>query len=216
MQALFGHSAWSDGGGGNSTFFQLWVYGPDFRSVRLANWYLPLKRWLVELKISKLGACELKIKFQFGVYELKIFQFGGLRAKIWARIETVEVKFGGGGVNFPIFSKGGLVIWLFCLKLDPCELQERRENGVFRAAHPHTPFLGQCPLGSDMGWGRTRITVCLFVCLTDRSKWKHVDGPERTSLDKMLRHDFKKPIGYNSIACWSKLSCLVLSCLVLV
>ena len=35
--------------------------------------------------------------------------------------------------------------WLFCLKWDPCELQERREKGVFRAAHPHTPFLGQCP-----------------------------------------------------------------------
>ena len=35
--------------------------------------------------------------------------------------------------------------WLVCLKWDPCELQERREKGIFRAAHPHTPFLGQCP-----------------------------------------------------------------------
>ena len=35
--------------------------------------------------------------------------------------------------------------WLFCLKWDPCERQERREKGVFRATHPHTPFLGQCP-----------------------------------------------------------------------
>ena len=34
---------------------------------------------------------------------------------------------------------------LFCLKWDPCERQKRREKGVFRAAHPHTPFLGQCP-----------------------------------------------------------------------
>ena len=47
--------------------------------------------------------------------------------------------------NFQIFSKGGLVNWLFCLKWNPCELQERREKGVFRAAHPHTPFLSQCP-----------------------------------------------------------------------
>ena len=31
------------------------------------------------------------------------------------------------------------------LKWDPCELWERREKGVFRAAHPHTPLLGQCP-----------------------------------------------------------------------
>ena len=35
--------------------------------------------------------------------------------------------------------------WLFSLKWDPCERQERREKGVFRVAHPHTPFLGQCP-----------------------------------------------------------------------
>ena len=41
--------------------------------------------------------------------------------------------------------------------------------------------------------------VCLFVCITDRSKWKHADGPDRTSLDKMPKHDFKKPI-----ACWPK------------
>ena len=27
-------------------------------------------------------------------------------------------------------------------------IQERRENGVIRAAHPHTPILGQCPLGA--------------------------------------------------------------------
>ena len=32
---------------------------------------------------------------------------------------------------------------LFCLKWDPCELQERHEKGVFRVTHPHTPFLGQ-------------------------------------------------------------------------
>ena len=27
-----------------------------------------------------------------------------------------------------------------CLKWDPCERRERRETGVFRAAHPHTLF----------------------------------------------------------------------------
>ena len=49
----------------------------------------------------------------------------------------------------------GLMNWLFCLKWDPCELQERREKGVFRAAHPRTPFLGHCPPGewaSMSGW----------------------------------------------------------------
>ena len=34
---------------------------------------------------------------------------------------------------------------LFCSKWDPCELQEKHEKGVVRAAHPHTTFLGQCP-----------------------------------------------------------------------
>ena len=42
--------------------------------------------------------------------------------------------------------------WLFCLKWDPCERKERREKGVFRAAHPHTPFLGQCPPGILPCW----------------------------------------------------------------
>ena len=43
------------------------------------------------------------------------------------------------------------------------------------------------------------MVLNVFVCITDRSKWKHADGPERTSLDKMPKHDFKKPI-----ACWPK------------
>ena len=38
--------------------------------------------------------------------------------------------------------------WHFCLKWDPCELKARREKGFFRAAHPHTFFLGQWPPGA--------------------------------------------------------------------
>ena len=60
-------------GGGTQLFFQVGVGGPDFRSVRLANWYLPLKKEAYELEISKigglvswnfpnLGACELKFR----------------------------------------------------------------------------------------------------------------------------------------------------------
>ena len=100
---------------------------------------------LVSWKFPNLGARELKISkygglwaenFQiWGLFELKISKFGDLWAKIWVKIEAVEAK----------ISKFGLVNWLFCLKWDPCELQERREKGVFRAAHPYTPFLGQCP-----------------------------------------------------------------------
>ena len=56
------------GGGGALNFFQVGVCGPDFRSVGLANWYLPL-------------ACELKI-----------YKFWSLRAKIWAKIGALEAK----------------------------------------------------------------------------------------------------------------------------
>ena len=64
--------------GGVLTFFQVGVCGPDFRSVGLANWYLPLGVWaenfqiwgLVSWKFPNLGACELKIS-KFGACELK-------------------------------------------------------------------------------------------------------------------------------------------------
>ena len=54
------------GGGGHTTFFffrYIGVCGPDFRSVGLANWHLPLKRGegeLVSGKFPNFGACELK------------------------------------------------------------------------------------------------------------------------------------------------------------
>ena len=86
---------------------------------------------LLNWKFPNLAACELKV-----------FKFVVLRAKIWAKIEAVEAKIS------KFSQKGGLVNWLFCLKWDPCELQERRGKGVSRAAHPHTPFLGQCTRGA--------------------------------------------------------------------
>ena len=78
-------------GGGALNFFQVGVCGPDFWSVALANWYLPLKRGLVNWKFPNSGACELKIS-KSGACELKISKFGGLWAKIWVKIEAVEAK----------------------------------------------------------------------------------------------------------------------------
>ena len=52
---------------------------------------MPLKRGACELKISRFRACELKFP-NLRVCELKISKFGGLRAKIWAKIEAVEAK----------------------------------------------------------------------------------------------------------------------------
>ena len=79
-------------GGGTLNFFQVGVCNPDFQSVGLANWYLPLKEEACWLKISKFWAYELKIP-NLGACELKISKYGGLRAKIWAKIEAVVQNF---------------------------------------------------------------------------------------------------------------------------
>ena len=88
-------------------------------------------------ELPKCGARELIFASERGVLWTEIFKFGGLRTKMWPKFEAVEMK----------ISNCELTFKLFCLKWDPCELWQRREKGVFRAAHPHTPFLGQCPLG---------------------------------------------------------------------
>ena len=126
------------GGGGALNFFSGRGVRPGFQkcgaceltfaSEKGGLWAENFQIWrLVSWKFPNLGACELKIS-NFGACELK---FG------W-KLRLLRLK-------FPNFLKRGLVNWLFCLKGDPCERQERREKGVFRAAHPHTPFLGQCP-----------------------------------------------------------------------
>ena len=112
--------------------------GPDFRSVGLANWHLALKRGACERKISKFGGLWAENFKIWGLVSWKLQNLGACELKFGWKLRLLRLK-------FPNFLKGGLVNWLFCLKWDPCERQERREKGVFRAAHPHTPFLGQCP-----------------------------------------------------------------------
>ena len=55
--------------------FQVGVCGPDFRSVGLANCYLPLKRGACELKFPNLGAWELKFGRKLRLLRLKISKF---------------------------------------------------------------------------------------------------------------------------------------------
>ena len=127
-------------GGGHSTFFQVGVCGPDFRSVGLANWHLPLKR----------GACERKTSKFRGLWA-ENFQIWGLVSWKFPNLGACELQFGWKlrlyRLKFPNFLKRGSCELTLLLEMDPCERQERREKGVFRAAHPHTPFLGQCPPG---------------------------------------------------------------------
>ena len=98
------------------------------------------------------GACELKLSEFGGLWtenfpilgacELKISKFGGLRAKIRAKIEAVEAK-------ISTFSQKG-VLWTDSFAWNGTLANCRRgmKKGVFRAAYPNTPFLGQCPTGA--------------------------------------------------------------------
>ena len=84
--------------GALSTCFQLGVCSPDFRSVGLVR----------------------------GILWTEIFKFGGLRAKILAKIEAVE-----GIISNFVLKRGSceLTFKPFCLKWDPCNLRESREKG---------------------------------------------------------------------------------------
>ena len=99
------------------------LWAENFQIWGLVSWKFP-NLGLVSWKFPNLGACELKLRENWGC-----------RAKVFK------------------FSQKGVLWTDSCLKWDPCERQERREKGVFRAAHPHTPFLGQCPPPRGIGRG---------------------------------------------------------------
>ena len=103
-------------GGGHSTFFQVGVCGPDFRSVGLANWHLPLTG----------GACERKIS-KFGGLWAENFQIWGLVSWKFSNLGACELKFGWKlrllRLKFPNFLKRG-----------SCELTLLLEMGPLRAA----------------------------------------------------------------------------------
>ena len=101
-----------------------------FASEKGGLWTENFQIWgLVNWKFQNLGACELKIS-----------KFGGLWTKIWVKLRLQRLK-------FPNFLKRGSCELTLCLKWDPCELQERREKGVFRAAHPPYPLSRSLPSG---------------------------------------------------------------------
>ena len=102
--------------GGALNFFQVGVCGPDFRSVGLANWHLPLKS----------GACERKIS-KFGGLWAENFQIWGLVSWKFPNLGACELKFGWKlrllRLKFPKFLKRG-----------SCELTLLLEMGPLRAA----------------------------------------------------------------------------------
>ena len=113
------------------------------------------KRGLVNYKFPNLWASELKIsKFGGFIVSWKFPNLGALWAKILAKIEAVEAKMSK-------FSQKGVLLTDSFAWNEACELQERCENGVFRTAHPHTPFLGQCPQG--LNWFRTTLHTGAYL-----------------------------------------------------
>ena len=76
--------------------------------------------------------------------------------KIMAKLELLELKIAillifEETKFYSYLSNEGLVNGL-SLECGSCEQQERHEKGVLRAAHPHTPFSGECPLGYEVRW----------------------------------------------------------------
>ena len=141
-------------GEGHSTFFQVGVCGPDFRSGGLqTNTYFWKGGGLWTENFQILGLVNWKF-LNLGACELKISKFGGLWAKILAKIEAVEA-------NISKFSQKG-VLWT---EMGPLQTTGEVWKGVFRAAHPHTPFLGQCPPGSDSFPANFMHIVHVFLCI---------------------------------------------------
>ena len=119
------------GGGGYSTFFQVGVCGPDFRSVGLANWHLPLKRGACERKISKFGGLWAENFQIWGACALKISKFGGLWAENFQILGACELKISK-------FSQKG-VLWTDSFAWNGTLASGRR--GVKRGSSgPHIPI----------------------------------------------------------------------------
>ena len=104
------------GGGGHSTFFQVGVCGPDFRSVGLANWHLPLKRGACERKTFKFWGLWAENFQIWGLVSWKFPNLGACELKLWWKLRLLRL-------NFPNFLKRG-----------SCELTLLLEMGPLRAA----------------------------------------------------------------------------------
>ena len=108
----------------------------------------------------KCGACELIFASEKGACELKIHKFWGLWMENFQILGLVSSKFpnlGACELNFgcqieaveakisKFSQKGVLVNWLFCLKWDPCELQDRRGKGGLQGRTSPYPLSRSVP-----------------------------------------------------------------------
>ena len=118
-------------GGGHSTFFQVGVCGPDFWSVGLANWHLPLKRGACERKISKFGGLWAENVQIWGLVSWKFPNLGACELKFGWKIEAVEAKISK-------FSQKG-VLWTDSFAWNGT-LASGRRGVKRRSSGPHIPI----------------------------------------------------------------------------
>ena len=154
-------------GGGHSTFFQVGVYGPDFRSVGLANLHLPLKR----------GACERKIS-KFGGLRAENFQIWGLVCWKFPNLGACELKFGWKlrllRLKFPDFLKRGSCELTLLLEMGPLRAAGEAWKGGLQCRTSPYPLSRSVPPGSEFmeKKKKKRETVSGCKCHNYYNTWK--------------------------------------------
>ena len=97
----------------------------------------------------KCGACELTFASEKGGLWAENFQIWGLVSWKFPNLGACVLKFGWKlrllRLKFQNFLKRGSCELTLLLEMGPLRAAAEAWRGVFRAAHPHTPFLGQCP-----------------------------------------------------------------------
>ena len=150
------------GGGGELNFFQVGVCGPDFRSVGLQT---DICLW------KGGGACEQKIS-KFGAGELEISKFGGLRAKIWAKIKAVDCV---EALKFPNFLKRGSCELTLLLEMGPLQTAGEAWKGDLQGRTSPYPLSRSVP---PQGWqvctSTTQKGTISLYCKTNKTNisWK--------------------------------------------
>ena len=116
----------------------------------------------------KCGACELIFASERRVLWIRIFKFGGLRAKIWAKIEALEAKIS------QFFLKEGLVNGFLSYLLEMVHLRtagEAWKEGLQGLTSPH-PLSRSVPLGCRIDCGKQGLKFCCLVVKCCRSSEK--------------------------------------------
>ena len=142
--------------GGHSTFFQVGVCGPDFRSVGLANWHLPLKR----------GACERKIS-KFGGLWAENFQIQGLVSQNFPNLGACELKFGWKlrllRLKFQNFLKRGSCERTLLLEMGPLRVAGEAWKGGLQGRTSPYPLSRSVPPRAS--------APSMYIC-TEYYRWK--------------------------------------------